>query len=140
MLYLRQNVNNEMFLTCSRNKTLNNPTYLFNMYHKQSGRSWSFIPYVKPSSVNYNPRYDTFYLNIDDSIPQSLTGNTTSGSTNVHLIKGDYWLTILEQVSTTNLDLMKSYDVVLEQFTRVVFDPNDEPTYGDNIYEYKIYE
>ena len=140
MVVLNIGENNKMCEPASRNKELFNPTYLISMYHKLSGQSWRFIPYVSDFTEDYLARFDTFYINIDYSIPQSLTGNTTSGSTNVHLIEGDYWISIYEQYSTTNLDPTKAFNKVVETFGYVVPPTETNPTYSGDNYEYKVYE
>ena len=140
MVVLNIGENNKMCEPASRNKELFNPTYLISMYHKLSGQSWRFIPYVSDFTEDYLARFDTFYINIDYSTPQSLTGNTTSGSTNVHLIEGDYWISIYEQYSTTNLDPTKAFNKVVETFGYVVPPTETNPTYSGDNYEYKVYE
>jgi hypothetical protein len=90
------------------------------MYHKLSGQVWRFIPYRIPPSVSYSPAYDLFGLTIDDSIPESLTGNTGATSCNIHAIPGEYYVKIYEQVSSTNLNPALSYDVVYETIFNVV--------------------
>jgi len=140
MVVLNIGENNKMCEPASRNKEIDNATYLVSMYHKLSGQSWRFIPYVSDFTADYNARFDTFYINIDYSTPQSLTGNTTSGSTNVHLIEGDYWISIYEQYSTTNLDPTKSFNKVVETFGYVVPPTETNPTYSGDNYEYKVYE
>jgi hypothetical protein len=120
MVYINQGEYNEPAVVCSRNKTLSNPTYLWSMLHKLSGQVWRFIPYRILPSVTYSPAYDLFGVTIDDTIPESLTGNTGSTSCNVHLIPGEYYVKIYEQVSSTNLNPALSYDVVYETIFNVV--------------------
>jgi hypothetical protein len=120
MVYVNQGEYNEPAVVCSRNKSLSNPTYLWSMYHKLSGQVWRFIPYRIPPSVSYSPAYDLFGLTIDDSIPESLTGNTGATSCNIHAIPGEYYVKIYEQVSSTNLNPALSYDVVYETIFNVV--------------------
>lgn len=140
MIVLNINQNNKVCEPVSRNKELSNATYLFSFYHKLSGKSWSFIPYISTNPYDYFQRFDTFYINIDHTIPESLTGNTTSGSTNVHLIEGDYWISIYEQYSTTNLDPTKSFNRIVETFGYVNPVTQTEQTYSGDNYIYKIYE
>jgi len=129
MVYLNQGSVNQSAFVASRNKQLGgNVTYLFSMLHKLSGQRWRFIPYRVPPSVNYSPSYDLFCINIDDSIPQSLTGNTTCGKCNVHLIPGEYYVKIYEQLSSDNLDPQYSYDVVNETLVNVVGTNKNIPT------------
>ena len=140
MIVLNIGENNRVLESASRNKELNNPTYLFSFYLKLSGQKWRVIPYVDDYTADYTARFDTFYIDIDYTRPESLTGNTTSGSTNVHLIEGDYWVSIYEQVSTTNTDPTKSFNKVIETFGYVVPTPETKTTYEGDIYEYKVYE
>jgi len=140
MIVLNIGENNLVYEPASRNKELSNPTYLFSFFHKLSGQSWKVIPYVSNWVESYPSRFDIFSIKIDYNLPQSLTGNTTSGSTNVHLIEGDYWVSIYEQHSTTNLDPSKSFNKVIESFGYVVPLTETNPTYEGDNYEYKIYE
>lgn len=121
MIYVNQNQQNDAAIPASINKSLSNPYYLWSMTHKLSGEKFSFIPYRIPPapSITYNPSYDLFNFNINDSIPPSLTGNT-SGTTNVHLIPGEYYLKIYEQTSASNLNPQLGYDVVNETLVIVV--------------------
>lgn len=140
MVVLNIGENNNMLECASRNKELHNPTYLVSFYHKLSGRRWRVIPYVEDYTADYTSRFDTFKIKIDYNSPESLTGNTTSSSTNVHLIEGDYWVNIYEQFSTTNLDPSKSYNKVIETFGYVVPTTETNTTYSGDTYTYKVYE
>ena len=126
--------------SASRNKELSNPTYLFSFYHKLSGQTWRAIPHVGDWTNDYLSRFDTFYISIDYDRSQSLTGNTEPTDCNIHLIEGDYWISIYEQKSTTNLDPTKSFNKVIETFGYVVPQTTTNPTYDGDNYEYKIYE
>lgn len=140
MVVLNIGENNKMCEPASRNKELSNPTYLVSFYHKLSGQNWRVIPYVNNYTTDYAARFDTFYIDIDYSRPQSLTGNTTSGSTNVHLIEGDYWISIYEQYSATNTDPTKTFNRVIETFGYVVPPTETNPTYSGDNYSYTVYE
>jgi hypothetical protein len=120
MVYINQGEYNEPAVVCSRNKTLSNPTYLWSMFHKLSGQVWRFIPYRILPSVSYAPAYDLFGVTIDDTIPESLTGNTGATMCNIHAIPGEYYVKIYEQVSSTNLNPALSFDVVYETIFNVV--------------------
>lgn len=129
MIYINQGQLNQAAAVCSRNKSLTgNVTYLWSIQHKLSGERWRFIPFRVPPSVDYAPAYDKFCITIDDSIPESLTGNTNCGDCNVHLIPGEYYLKIYEQISTTNLNPQLSYDVVYETIVNVVGTNQNNPT------------
>lgn len=121
MIYLNQLENNQAAAVCSRNKTLSgNVQYLWSMSHKLSGKQYRFIPYRLQPSVSYSPAYDIFCIDVDETIPQVLTGATSCGETNVHLIPGEYYLKVYEQYSTSNLNPMLSHDVVYETLVNVI--------------------
>lgn len=129
MIYLNQGQQNTAATVCSLNKTLvGSVYYLFSMTHKLSLEKFRFIPYRLIPNVSYPPQYDVFCINIDDSIPQVLTGATSCGDTNVHLIPGEYFLKIYEQYSSTNLDPAFSHDVVNETLVNVVGSNQNIPT------------
>ena len=122
MIYLNQSQQNQAAAVCTRNATLTGGTivYLWNLQHKLSGRVFNFIPFRLIPSVTYKPAYDLFCIDIDDSIPQVLTGTTQCGQTNVHLIPGEYALTVYQQLSTSNLNPSLSSGIVYQ--TLVIVD------------------
>lgn len=123
MIYLNQGENNLAAAVCSRNKWLTGPVvYLWSMSHKLSQQKYRFIPFIVPPSYSFNPPYDVFCINIDDSIPQVLTGATSCGETNVHLIPGEYDLKVYEQSASMsgNTNPSLAYDVVYETLVNVV--------------------
>lgn len=128
MIYAYQNQLNTLHVVCSRNKTLANPTYLWSVSHKLTLQSWKFIPYRELPSVDYEPGYDQFCVTINDSIPQSFTGNTTCPSCNVHLIPGEYYIKIYQQTSATNLNPNLADGVVYETLMNVVGVNQNIPT------------
>lgn len=114
MIYLQPNSSNQVFVTCSRNKNLSNPTYLWTIRHKLSAQRWQFIPYkVPPANQTYLPAYDSFIINTYSGTAENFIA---SGGTevNLHLLNGEYYLKIYEQLSTTNLNPALAYDVVYE--------------------------
>ena len=114
MIILTQQTINQAIATCSRNKTLTGSVnYLWSIRHKLSEQSWKFIPYRIEPSVDYNPPYDVFRIEVDEDKVENYIG-TSGNSVNLHLIPGEYYLKIYEQVSPTNLDPSLSYDVVYE--------------------------
>lgn len=141
MIYLNQGELNQAAVVASRNKQLGGSvTYLWSMMHKLTGQKWRFIPFRVPQTVDYSPSYDLFCITIDDTIPQSLTGNTVCGDCNVHLIPGEYYIKIYEQLSTTNLDPALSYDVVNETIVNVVGTNKNIPTsYSGNSDVFIVY-
>lgn len=118
MIYLNVGDVNTAVATCSVNKQLSNPTYLWSMRHKLTNQSWRFIPYQIPAAVNYTPTYDQFLINIDYNSTQVFTG-TSANAVNLHLIDGEYFVKVYEQTSTTNLNPAYSYDVVYEAIASV---------------------
>ena len=131
MIYLNQGQNNEAAAICSRNKWLTGSvSYLWSMQHKLSQERFRFIPYLVPSTASFSPPYDLFCINIDDSIPEVLTGATSCGQTNVHLIPGEYDLKVYEQSYTLsgNTNPQYAYDVVYETLVNVVGVNGYDPT------------
>lgn len=103
MIYVHQNQVNQAAAVCSRNATIANPVFLWNMVHKLSLKVYNFIPFEIPSNTTYFPAYDLFCFNINDQIPEVLSGASVCGQTNVHLIPGEYYLKVWEQTSNSNL-------------------------------------
>ena len=131
MIYLNQGENNEAAAICSRNKWLTGSvSYLWSMQHKLSQQKYRFVPYLIPSTASFSPPYDLFCINIDDSIPEVLTGTTSCGQTNVHLIPGEYDLKVYEQSYTLsgNTNPQYAYDVVYETLVNVVGVNGYDPT------------
>jgi len=128
MVYINQGELSQAAFVASRNKQLGgNVTYLFSIMHKLSGQRWRFIPYRIPPSVDYTPSYDLFCINVDFNIPENYIGSIC-GDCNIHLIPGEYYLKIYEQLSPTNLDPQFSYDVVNETLVNVVGENKNIPT------------
>jgi hypothetical protein len=122
MVQIQKGEFNNVVATCSRNKMLTgNVTYLWSMTHKISKQNWKFLPYRVPPSVPYAPSYDEFTMNVDDSTPEVFTASTSANTVNLHLIEGQYFVKIYEQLSTTNLNPQLSYDVVYEGTATVNF-------------------
>jgi len=131
---------NESPATCSRNAALTNPYYLWNMEHKLSNQSWTFVPYRIVPSVDYKPGYDLFSIKVDYNQSQVLTGATTTGQTNVHLIDGEYYLTVYE-TPTETLTIPTSDSVVYQAIVEVVTSGDTSPiTYTATTSVFKIYE
>lgn len=125
MVILEQENTNNAFVTCSRNKSLANPTYLWTMRHKLSQQSWKFIPYViPPATSGYLPAYDAFEISVFSGTAENYIG-TSGTSVNLHFIPGEYYLKIYEQLSPTNLNPAVAYDVVYEGMVIV---NSDNPT------------
>jgi hypothetical protein len=93
---------------------------MWNMEHKLSGEIFNFIPYRIPPTTNYKPGYDLFNIGIFDNIPESLTGDTMTGQTNVHLIPGEYFLKVYQQMSGNTLQPTTEENVVFQTLVNVV--------------------
>lgn len=144
MIILNQGQNN-MNATCSRNKTLTGAvSYLFSWKHKLSGQVWRFVPYQIPTTVNYAPGYDLFSVKIDLGTSESyLTGATTTGQTNVHLLDGEYYVKVYEQTQSMsgNTNPQLAYDVVYETLGIVNYSASTAPiSYSGTPDVFKIYE
>lgn len=142
MIYLQQgNINQPTLVTCSRNKSLTGAvTYLWTIKHKLSQQSWKFIPYREPNITTYEPSKDLFFISINESAPELLIGTSTNSS-NLHLIPGEYYVKIYEQTSTTNLNPSLSYDVVYEGMLVVESsDPINQIAYSGNSEVIIIYQ
>lgn len=136
---------NDMNATCSRNKSLTGSVcYLFSWKHKLSQQVWRFVPFQIPASVNYAPGYDLFSVGINPNVAETgLTGATTTGQTNVHLIDGEYYVKVYEQSTqlSGNTNPNVAYDVVYETIGRVNYSASTSPTtYSGTTDIYKIYE
>jgi hypothetical protein len=113
------------------------------MKHKLSGQVWRFVPYRVLPDVLYAPCYDLFSIKIDLSTPEVLTGATTSGQTNVHLIDGEYYVKIWEQSTSLsgNTNPMSAHDVVYETIADVKYSASTTPiSYSGTTDIYKVYE
>jgi hypothetical protein len=138
MVYIIQNQITQVPVVASRNNPDNSADfYLWNMEHKLTGQVWNFIPYKVPPTTTYKPGYDLFCVGVDDSVPQRLTGNTqctgVTGTTNVHLIPGEYYLRIYSQSSPSNLNpLQAEYQVYDTQALMVGINQNIPITYSGN--------
>lgn len=143
MILLNQDTLNDAVATCSVNKQLHNPTYLWSMRHKLTNQTWRFIPYKIPPAVSYNPSYDKFTIDIDFNNPEVFIGVSSGNTANLHFISGDYFVKIYEQSSPSNLNPQYSFDVVYETTARVMDTSNNNPTelvsYSANTDVFTIY-
>ena len=141
MIYLYQDQNNQAAAVCSRNATLSNPVFLWKMVHKLSNEEYRFIPFRILPSVSYKPAYDLFCIDINDAIPQVLTGATSCGVTNIHLIPGEYSLEVYQQVSNQNLNPAQSSGLVYQTLVNMVgVNQNIPVTYSGQSNNYVIYD
>lgn len=128
MIYLTQGTQNQAAAVCSRNATLTGTIYyLWSLTHKLSDRNYSFVPFRLQPIVSYPPAYDLFCINIDDSIPQVLTGATTCGVTNVHLIPGEYELKVYQQTNNTNINTELAQGIIYETLVNVIGTNSNTP-------------
>lgn len=140
MIYVNQNQYNTPIATCSRNKQLSNPYYLWTVRHKLSNQTWQFIPYREQSITTYPPSYDVFQLDIFSTVSEVYIGSS-SVTCNLHLIPGEYYVKIYEQVSSTNLQPSLSYDVVYEGLMVVLSeDPIEEIEYTGTTNTWIVYQ
>jgi hypothetical protein len=103
MFIIRKNQTNNIVATASQNRTLNNPYYLFSFTHILSREQFSFIPQV----ILSNTRYDKF------EFIESPNENLSAVPPLVTFpYLGQYYYTIYEQVSPTNLNPALAYNEV----------------------------
>lgn len=141
MIYIYQGQQNQSAAVCSRNATINNPIFLWSLKHKLSNLEWNFIPFRVIPDTDYKPGYDVFCINVDDSIPQVLTGATLCGQTNVHLIPGEYALSVYQQTSNSNITPSLSQGVIYKTLVNVVgVNQNIPITYSGQADNYVIYD
>lgn len=101
MLIIRKNQTNNLIATVSMNKTLPNPYYLFSFQHIASKERISFIPQVITSNV----RYDKFRF------VETYTTNLSVPTPEVNFeYLGQYYYSIYEQISSSNLDPSLAYN------------------------------
>jgi len=127
MIYITQNSNNKIFVDVSKFKSLSNPTYLWSLRNAQSDVRTTFIPRNITSTYpsKYANKYDIFEFNTYKDQTEILI---TTGGTNCNLHLNDnneYWLGIYEQVSSTNLDPMKSHDKLLASLAFIFVNENN---------------
>ena len=119
MLVIRKNKFNELVVTASQNKTLQNPVYLFSFQHIFSKDRISFIPYNVSTT---NSRYDEFQF--IESPNQNLSQTIPFVS---FPQDGQYWYSIYEQLSTGNTDPSKTHNKVEEGRAVVLNDSQVSP-------------
>lgn len=141
MIYLYQDGNNQPSAMCSRNATISNPYFLWRMIHKLSNEEWIFVPFRILPDTTYAPGYDMFCIDIFDNLPQILTGATGCEQTNVHLIPGEYSLSIYQQASSNNLDLNNTNGIIYQTLVNVIgINQNIPITYSGQSNNYVIYD
>lgn len=141
MLYIKTNQYNLLYTSVSPHRTITNPTYLLSMEHAQSGKKYQVIPenVTSLSGSPYNARYDIFKVGVFES-----GVNPTGGTINIDEV-GQFYYSIREQVSTTNLNpslsgekLEEGLLYLTQDFTDTyyysggtvnVYDPTETPTY-----------
>ena len=99
MQIINKNSNNYLIFTLSEKVTLTNPNYLFSFKHQVEMNPINFITF---DVSLYKDRYNKFLIT-------ETTGTTTLTSGIVSLAEtGFYEYAIYEQVSSTNLDLTQT--------------------------------
>ncbi len=116
MIRIQPDSINFVYVNCSRNKSLNNPTYLFSITNQYSGLTKRFIPenvsFTANTSLEYN-RYDKFKFSTSGNTPENYIYSANT-DVNLHLESGMYYYKIYEQLSPTNLNVNFTYDVLDE--------------------------
>lgn len=129
-----------MIATCSRNKTLASPYYLWTIRHKLSNQAYQFIPYRQQSITSYPPSYDMFDILVDFNQPQVYIGDINTAC-NLWLIPGEWYVKIYEQVSSSNLNPSLAYDVVYEGMLVVLSeDPIETIEYSGTPNTWVVYQ
>lgn len=128
MIYLYEDESNNVAEVCTRNKTLPDPFFMWSMTHKLSGQVFNFIPHEFAWDTDYPPGYNYFNIGIFPNQAQSLTGNSISGITNVHLIPGEYDVKVYEQESWDNINPKLAYAVVANDLCQVIGTNQNTPT------------
>ena len=111
MFLIKKGERNELVVSVSLNKTLPNPTYLFSFTHILSKETIRFIPQNISTATN---RFDEFvffesqYENLN-VVPPRVT----------FPYDGQYYYSIYEQVSTTNLNPLLAFNKVAEGRTLI---------------------
>ena len=98
MLYISGG-ENLLYVSVSVHKTLSNPYYLLSMEHLQTGKKYQVIPENVTSVTGspYNNRYDIFKVGVYE------TEDRVNGRVYIDEV-GQFFYSIREQVSSTNLD------------------------------------
>lgn len=98
MLYISGG-ENLLYVSVSMHKTLSNPYYLLSMEHLQTGKKYQVIPENVTSVTGspYNNRYDILKVGVFE------TEDRVNGQVYIDEV-GQFFYSIREQVSSTNLD------------------------------------
>ena len=126
MLYITGNGYNLLYVSVSPHKTLSNPYYLLSMEHGQTGKKYQVIPenVTSVSGSPYNQRYDILKVGVFES-----GVNPTGGTINIDEV-GQFFYSIREQVSSTNLNPSLSGDKLEEGILIVSTDFTDTYYYS----------
>ena len=126
MLYITGNGYNLLYVSVSPHKTLSNPYYLLSMEHGQTGKKYQVIPenVTTISGSPYNQRYDILKVGVFQS-----GVNPTGGTINIDEV-GQFFYSIREQVSSTNLNPSLSGDKLEEGILIVSTDFTDTYYYS----------
>ncbi len=128
MLYITGSGFNLLYVSVSPHKTLSNPYYLLSMEHAQTGKKYQVIPQnvTQVSGSPYNSRYDILKLGVFNSNP-----NPTGGTITIDEV-GQFYYSIREQVSSTNLNPLLSGDKLEEGLLIFTTDFTDTYYYSGN--------
>ena len=143
MLKVSENSVNYVYVNCSRNKSLNRPTYLFSVVNQYNQLTKRFIP----ENISFTGNTDYEYLRYD-KFRFYVSGDTsenyiysTGNPVYLDLEPGMYYYKIYEQVSSSNLDPSLSHDVLDEGIMYVNKDGDITPSYtGYSNNSISIYE
>jgi hypothetical protein len=106
MFLIKQGIINDLVVSVSLNKTLPNPTYLFSFTHILSKETIRFIP---QNISTHQDRFDEFRFLESQNEDLSLVPPRVTFP-----YEGQYYYSIYEQLSPTNLDPLLSYNKVAE--------------------------
>jgi hypothetical protein len=122
MLIVRRNETNNLVVTVSMNRTLNNPFYLFSFQHIASNDFVRFYPTVLSS----NTRYDLI------SFVEDRNQNLSSVPPAVSFpYLGQYYYSIYEMASSGTTNPLNAYSKLESGRAWLINDNNDEDCYYD---------
>lgn len=112
MLLIKKGELNKLVVSVSLNKTLANPTYLFSFQNIFSKERVSFIP---QNISTHTSRYDEFKFFESETTNLAITPPRVNFE-----YDGQYWVSIYEQVSTTNTNPALAYNKLYEGRAQVL--------------------
>lgn len=121
MLLIKKRELNKLVVSVSLNKELSNPTYLFCFTNILSKERVCFIP---ENISTFTSRYDEFQFVETTSQNLSVVPPLVSFD-----YEGQYWYSVYEQVSTSNINPALAYNKLAEGRALVMLDCDVEPYY-----------